>query len=186
MQLSILVQDADLLDLIKMLFFKRIVKVLQDHKKYFVSIRKEGFNEAFIYYLIFLFIFNINNVAYELKSFNINMNWYPLAYVVMMVGSVIGFFMFTGITHLFLRWLGGKGNYDATVKGSVYASTPSMVWAFFAGIGLFIYFGNLEIMIALGMVSFVFMIYSVILEVLGMSILHKLSKCRAFLGCFLL
>lgn len=186
MQLSTLVQAAVLSAQIKMSFFKRISNLLRNPKKYFLSVRKEGFNEPFVYYLIFLFMITLSNTAYELKVFNISWSWYPLAYVVGVLISLIGFFMLTGMIHLFLRLIGGKGKYDDTLKGVVYAGTPQYLWGIVVGLGYLLYFDNSNVIMALGIVSVLFGLYSIVLEVIGMKILHKLSTMRAFLGCFLL
>lgn len=160
--------------------------MLINPKKYFLSVRKEGFNEPFVYYLIFLFMITLSNTAYELKVFNISWGWYPLAYVVGLLVSLIGFFILTGMIHMFLRWIGGKGRYEDTLKGVVYAGTPQYLWGIVVGLGYLVYFDNPSAIMALGIVSVLFALYTIVLEVIGMKILHKLSTMRAFLGCFLL
>lgn len=185
-QSSTIVQVAALLAQIKMSFFKRISNLLMNPKKYFLSVRKEGFNEPFVYYLIFLFMISLGSTAYQLKVFNLSWTWYPIAYVVGLLISLIGFFMLTGMIHMFLRLMDGKGRYEDTLKGVVYAATPQYLWGIVVGLGYLVYFDEPSVIMALGIVSVLFALYTIVLEVIGMKILHKLSTMRAFLGCFLL
>ncbi|MDI6826564.1 MAG: YIP1 family protein [Candidatus Aenigmarchaeota archaeon] len=79
------------------------------------------------------------------------------------VGLMIGPFISAGIMHLFTKMFGGKNDYSATYKVTVYSSTPTLV------IGWIPYVGWL--------VSF----YSLYLFIKGLSILHDISMSRAFL-----
>ncbi len=108
-------------------------------------------------------------------------------FVVIFIAEIVlqlaALFCFTGITYLCLSMFKGQGNYLDTFKAGVYGSTPALLWTVVQGVlslavpGMQ---GNLSLMMSLGVVSLAFMLWSIYLEVIGLSLYHKVSGMRAF------
>ncbi|MFQ5970626.1 MAG: YIP1 family protein [Nitrososphaerales archaeon] len=76
--------------------------------------------------------------------------------------ALLSYFVLAGWMHIFAKLFRGKGDYSATYKANVYASTPSLLfgWVPIAGIAV--------------------ELYSLYLTILGLSKLHEVSMARAF------
>ncbi|NCO11489.1 hypothetical protein CO038_00115 [Candidatus Pacearchaeota archaeon CG_4_9_14_0_2_um_filter_39_13] len=67
-----------------------------------------------------------------------------------------------GFLHLFVKLFKGTGSYANTFSAGIYAATPSIILGFIPG------------------VNFITWIWTFVLMILGLSIMHKMSKVRAF------
>ena len=159
-------------------FFERIARVLKTPKKYFSTVKKEGIKEPLIFYLIFISIVSLLSAASQIKSFQISAAFYPLIYIIIVHLGIAGTFIGSGIIHLFIMLFNGKGTYMDTFKARVYGSVPSLLWAIpMAAIILVI---SSEIMIILvSILGIIPGVYSLYLEVIGLSVLHKISRWKS-------
>lgn len=94
--------------------------------------------------------------------------------VLLAIFSVIGGFIGVGIMYLIAKALGGTGTFDQ----QFYLSSR-LIWPmFFAMIGVFI----LTLIPVVGvLISFVWNLYSIYLQVMLVSVAHKVSKLKALL-----
>ena len=165
------------------MILEKIKKVLTKPAEFFTEVKSEvGIGNAFKYLaiislvyvvlmMIFMFIFSLvlgasyrSLIGYGLFPFSLFAGIFvfalPIAiYLISLLGSFVG----AGVIHLFAKMFGGKGDYSATYKASVYSSTPSL---------LFGWIPYLNILVG---------IYSLYLYLKGLSILHEISMGRAFL-----
>ena len=158
-------------------FTEKVKKVMTSPTEFFEKIKgEEGIGEAFKYYIIFsliynllfgtLTIFGLSGIPMEQMGFLASLGFFlPVVFFVL---GIILMFISTGIIHVFARVFGGNGDYPATFKAMVYGATPSLLlgWLPFVGI--------------------IFAIYSLYLQIKGISTLHRVSMGRAFLIIFLI
>ncbi len=166
-------------------FFSRISAVLKNPEGYFSKVKKEGFWEPFWFYLIWALVTTIFSSIYLLKSMETSLYWLPLAYPLYLLFTLAAFFVGVGVVHFFLTLLGGQGQFTDTVKVIVYGAIPSLLWAIPAGALQILFLNNILGMILLSIPSLGFALYALYLEVIGASVLHKLSRGRALLGILL-
>lgn len=149
-------------------------KVFLHPSKFFDSIKSEkGVKEAFKYTAVISIVSVIGSfiASASLMSF-LSLLGLPqegslftgmsyilpiVMYVVVLLSSFVG----AGIIHLIAMLLKGKGNYAATYKAMMYANTPSSLLGWIPLLG------------------FVFSLYSIYLEIMGISKLHNVSMLRA-------
>ena len=146
-------------------------------QQYFQRIKKEKLREVLIFYLIFTVLTAVPASLYYLQQFLLPARWLPAAVVVDLLLSFGGIFLFGALVHLCLRILGGKGNYYDTLKGYIYGSTPNMLWSIPYLLITLAYPSKL-----LNILLTIVAIYSLYLQVTGLSVLHKISKWKAFFG----
>lgn len=139
--------------------------------KFFESVRKEkGFREAFIFVAVVSFLSIALNYLFDravyvqlAAVFGVSAE---IVALVAFIASVITSFALFGFLHLFVMLLGGRKGFDNTYKAFGYASAPNVLgWVPFVGI--------------------LFALWSIYLEVKGLSVLHKMSMWRA-LGALVL
>jgi len=82
-----------------------------------------------------------------------------LAYVAILIGSFFG----SAILHLFAYSLGARQGYSNTYKAVAYSTTPSLLFGWIPLIGLITPF------------------WAWYLNIVGLSVMHQISKMRAFL-----
>ena len=88
-------------------------------------------------------------------------------FVSSLIGSIIALFVGGAIIHAFVYLVGGRKGYTQTVKALGYGSTPGLLLGWIPFIG------------------FVFSIWSLILQILGVRELHEISTGRAVLAVIL-
>lgn len=150
-----------------MLFLEKIKKILFKPTEFFREIKKEvGVGEAFKYLAIVSLIYVVLTMVLKFISSFFFIDFLGFSFV-MIIGvyvlSLVGSFVGAGILHLFVKIFGGKNDYSATYKASVYSSTPTLLLGWVPWLN--------------AAVSF----YSWYLSIKGLSILHEVSTGRAFL-----
>jgi hypothetical protein len=160
-------------------FFEKIARLLKTPTKYFSTVKKEGLKEPVVFYLIFTAVVGLLSAASQIKTFQISAGWYPFMYVAIVLFGMIGAFIGAGITHLFVMLFKGKGTYIDTFKARAYGSVPSLLWAI-PMVAMILVISSEIGVILVSILSIFPAIYSIYLEVVGLSILHKISKGKAF------
>lgn len=160
-----------------------------DSEKLFRMVKRKKFEEDFQYFVCVLIISSmvfaavvimISKISFLLSlllPFNTNHFFFivsgiwsfPALLLVGMVyiGFLIGSFIVSGILHISVYLLGGKKGYEKTYKAFVYAVTPLMIFLWFP------------------LVNLVFMLWSLWLEIKGLSKFQTLSLEKAFLATLL-
>lgn len=171
----------------RMGFLQKIKMVLRHPSDFFERVRDEKIGEAIKFYLVLYIISLILMVGLDITMTREieNIASYSVLLVLPIVG-IVGLFISTGITHLFVRLLKGKGHVYDTCKVVIYSMIPSFLIGFLESVFLtFIKtsetmsFGHIMttwFLVLLGVISFV---YSLYLEVVGLSKYHNISKKRA-------
>ncbi len=167
-------------------FFAKIETVITAPELFFHRLRKEPFSGSVIYYLIFVLVTGVIETIYILKEFNITFSWYPLIYLGVIFFSLLLLFIWTGLMHLGIKMMGGKGKYGDTFRSDVYGSTPSLLWGIPSLALSVLLFQNTAWEIIDFIVTLVIAIYSFLLTLIGLSLYHNLSKSKAFIGAILL
>ena len=151
----------------------RIKEVLLSPSDFFKKIKEEkGIEKPFIYFAILSLVFFVLTTIIRVELPWAELPFYqgmtieriPIFYVI----SLISIFVGSGIIHLFIKLVGGKGDCQKTFKAMVYSSTPSLLLAWIPYIGP------------------LFSLWALYLAIKGVSILHDISMGRAFLAVFLL
>ena len=153
--------------------------VMTNPFKFFQSIKSEGIKDAFKYLALLSLVYMVVLIiAFSVPSLSIlggaeglapllgpygSATGVALAVVLYIMGLVLSF-VSVGIIHLFVKLMKGKGDYGATYKALIYASTPSMLLGWIPYIGTIIG------------------LYTLYLELKGVSILHKIGMGRALLA----
>lgn len=163
--------------------FDKIIDSLASPTKLFHNVKDEELSGAFKYYAVIsliptiVFVLIIMAAASLVTSFTTQfaaagmpaemlavMNMFlilgPLIGVLFYIIGLFGSFLSAAITHIFAKIYSSKGSYNDTYKAFVYSSTPSQVLFFLPGINV---------------------IWSFILQIKGMAILHKTTTGRAAL-----
>jgi len=152
-------------------FVEKIKKVILSPSEFFDAIKaEEGISQAFIYYAVLSLIFDILfGLSYifipvaltpSMPFKRLGVMWIIISYI----AGLIFVFINAGITHIFTKILGGKGDYSATFKSLVYASTPTLLLGWIPLIGV------------------IFSIYTLYLTIKGISSLHSITMLRAFIA----
>ena len=158
-------------------FTEKVKKVMTSPTEFFEKIKgEEGIGEAFKYYIIFSLIYNLlfgTLTVFGLSGVPIE-GMGPFAVlgiflpIVSFILSLFSVFIITGIIHVFAMVFVGKGDYSATFKAMAYGATPSLLFGWLPFVGP------------------IFSIYSLYLQLKGISALHQVSMGRAFLIIFLI
>lgn len=168
--------------------------IITEPNKFFQAVKKEKtIKQAFMFYLVFfvidLALFTLAFYFGEAASIYAQIPFYsfPMIIATMVIGLAVMFLVIL-IFHGFFKLLRGKGSYADTFKTYVYAMAPGLVFGIFYYLVLFFVdiVQNPAVNFVLGMVNFIFMIWMAVLIVIGGSILHKISRGRAFLAGILL
>ena len=148
--------------------FDKIKKVLLRPTEFFTEIKKEvGVGKAFKYLALISLVYAVLLTIF-MFIFSIFLGGFGLFFllvlpIIIYFISLIGSFVGAGFMHLFVKMFGGKGDYSATYKVSVYSATPTFLLGWIQFVNLFV------------------SIYSFYLYLKGLSILHDISMGRAFL-----
>lgn len=155
-------------------FIEKIKKVILSPNEFFDAIKtEEGITQAFIYYAILSLIYSIlfGIFYFLMPTFLGPMPFGELGIAMIVISYVVGLisvFIYAVITHIFTKIVGGNGNYSATFKSLVYASTPSLLLGWVPMIGV------------------IFAIFSLYLMIKGISKLHGITMLRAFVAVFII
>jgi hypothetical protein len=149
-------------------FFERLPYIIAHPKLFFQNVRDRGIGKS-----LGLLTFSIAIMA--VLSFFIGMffsmilrtGWFLGGYgagygIGIGIFSLIGIFIYSGLTHAFVKMFRGTGSYVDTFNALAYSSAPSMLVSWIPFIG--------------GICG----IYSIFLSVFGLSEYHELSKGKAF------
>ncbi len=167
-------------------FVEKIKKVMLNPSEFFEKIKAEkGIEKAFKFLAVVLlvnlvvkilsFVFSIPTISPpgSLKNL-LPFAGIPIALLGILLpllgyfGALLFFFLGVGIVHVFAKLLGGKGDYAATYKALVYASTPTLLFGWIPWVGI------------------IFGLYSLYISLKGISKLHSVSMARAFVIIFLI
>ena len=139
--------------------------VLLTPSKFFDSVKKErSIKESVLFFSVVTIISTILNYVFSPDSYATLVGTLglpgPVVVIVTVIFSVALSFLMFGFFHLFVMLLGGKQGYKETYKAFAYGSAPTVLgWIPIAG--------------------FLFSLWSLYLEVKGISILHKITIWRA-------
>jgi hypothetical protein len=167
-----------------------IAAVIKQPTKFFKSITKEkDFKDALWLYIIFLainaFFIIIQNVISK------SLVGIPFGLFGLAIGLGV-FFLGVLITQLFFQAFGGKGQYKDTFNLLVYAGVPGMVLGILMNIFLTFSIAAqttwLKIAFLVPYVFFILaaVIWNIVLVIIGGSIIHRVSKGKAFVAGILL
>jgi hypothetical protein len=156
----------------------RLTGVVRNPPKFFTQIRKEGFKESFLLYVVFSIINVFFSASLLQRYLPLGFHW---RYLILLIILLVTFFIVTALIHLSIKILRGQGRYIETAKGYIYGAMPSLLWSIPQGFLQMIFGFNL-LLILIGIAVY---IYSFFLTVIGLSVLHKISRGRVFLGFLL-
>ncbi|HLD83544.1 MAG TPA: YIP1 family protein [archaeon] len=142
---------------------EKIKSVLMTPDKFFASVKKEqGYAEPVKYTaLLSLAAFAVTSAVLSLIAGSFNITGIVIGSVFISVLFIILQFVSAVGTHIFVILAGGKNGYSQTFKAGVYASTPVYLLGF------------------VPLVSMVAVLYSLYLNIKGLSVLQNMSMGRA-------
>lgn len=147
---------------------EKIKKVLLSPSEFFNAVKsEEGFKNAFAY----LALISIVSVAlnyfissqYRVMLVELGLPsalGIAIVLVIWLLGLILSFIV-VGFVHIFVYLLGGKEGFSNTYKAFAYASTPSSLFGWIPFIGI------------------IFSLWSLYLEIKGISMLQKMGMGRA-------
>jgi hypothetical protein len=164
--------------------FDDIKYLFTNTTKFFNDVKKESFKRSFLIYFTFGIIINAMASVMYTKDFNLEFFYYPAIFLGTLILSVASFFVVGGIIHLFILMFKGEGDYFQTLKASAYGAIPSMIISIPVQ-GFLLVFTSDMVAIATLVITLPVTIYAIYLNVVGLSIFHKISKAKAFLSGFI-
>ncbi|MEM7826666.1 MAG: YIP1 family protein [Candidatus Aenigmatarchaeota archaeon] len=159
----------------RMGILKKIKKVLLSPTEFFENVKYEvGIVDAIKYLLVLLIIF------YALEFFIVTPE-FTFSIILFLISLTFSFgfvFFFVAIFHIGCLITGARGGYSNTFKAMVYSVTPYYL------MGLCFIFGAYSDIIYtyISIPMLIFVIWSLILFIKGISILHGISTARAILS----
>jgi hypothetical protein len=188
--------------------------VMLDPRRFFTQVQKEKNSRRVLNFLTvfalsvfviltfhYLRVFNSFTVTFNqmlgFKLFSqipLTLSTYALLYVVSVVVFMGLSILRYRVTHLFVRMLGGKKDYNQTYKALVYTLTPEYLsMPILVAIGVLIPIAYLKAQVSLwiliGLLVIVFSalgFYQVYLRVIGLSKLQSITYMRSFLAIYVL
>lgn len=175
---------------------EKIGMVMQRPSEFFQAIKaEEGVGSAFRYFLVIALVPTVISLILVLMVstfLTLLLSIFPVPgmelfmLLLLFVGAVavvIGYlislvmsFVGGGIWHVFVRFVGGgRKGYSNTYKATIYSATPGIVLGWIAFILMFVH-------PYLAFVGLVFSIWSLILFIKGVSVLHEITMKRAILA----
>ena len=132
----------------------------------FREVEKEEIGEGIKYFALLGIIFSVLSgvVTAFLSGASSNL---AISIVSIYAACFVAVFVDSLVTHLFVWILGGNAGYKQTLKSYLYSSTPALLLGWIPWINI------------------IAMIWSFILNIVGISELQKISKARAFLAIVL-
>jgi hypothetical protein len=180
-------------------FIDRTKRILSQPEKFFSSVAKDrGYASPWTHYIIVVtiymgvyFLTAIPGSVAELQaeaevgatlSAIILLVIFAVMLVFILALFALTVFISAGVLHLFLMVVGARKGYIQTFKVVCYASTPMML------LGPFGLFDSVPIVgrLVITLVGLVLGIYVLVIEVVGVRVLHKISTGRAILGTVIL
>ncbi|WAI00176.1 YIP1 family protein [Methanogenium organophilum] len=159
-------------------YCNRIRTCLFSFDQGFGEYRNESFKDAFVFYLILLFVFSVLltiviaagaivfGPALDIPNATL-LFIIPGIFVFSLVGGVVSLFIGAAITHIFILFFNGTGGYTETVRAACYSMIPTLLigWTL---IGAFItpYWG-------------------MAIQVFALHEFHGISKLQAVLAVFI-
>jgi len=165
---------------VRLNFFSRITEVLGNTENYFAAVKNESYSEPLLYYLPFMIInsllgaFTLSEALFLPASTAILITFF----IGEIVFQLAGIFLIAGINQVCLRMCKGQGKYLDTFKAEVYGYTPGLLWAIPNGLLMLVLYPLQEFWLFLPILAF--RVWSIVLEVRGLSLYHKISRTRAF------
>jgi len=138
---------------------------LLDPKKAFKKEQKSTLEDAFKYFLQISLIFSILSGVF-LGGIVGSVVGFATTAVLFFVGSIIVAFIWGLILHVFAYIYGARRGVEQTLKAVLYACTPVMLLGW------------------IPIVGWVFIIWTIVLEVIGLKSLQRISTGRALLAFF--
>lgn len=184
----------------KTTFASKIKKLLFSPHEFFEKVKMEsGIGSAFKFYLIFLLIFSVlYSILLSFLPTQIPSGFQPLSgttpfgiiisCISLFIGGVISVFIGGLWLHLWVYILGGRKGLTQTLKTTMYGSVPSLLFGWISPIPLILFAGNIGSYGFIGSIilpiilQFAFAIWSFILDIIGIKILHEISTGRAVLS----
>ncbi len=151
----------------KMGLVEKAKTVMTNPSAFFEKIKYEqGIKGAFVYLAIFSLIDLAIVSAGIILGFNqilsVFLGGLMIIFLILLYpATLLLTFLSVGFVHIFARLLKGRGNYAATYKALIYGNTPSYIFGWVPVLGV------------------VFSIYSIYLNIKGLSKLHDVSMLRA-------
>ena len=132
----------------------------------FREVEKEEIGEGIKYFALLGIVFSVLSgvVTAFLSGASSNL---AISIVSIYAACFVAVFVDSLVTHLFVWILGGNAGYKQTLKSYLYSSTPALLLGWIPWINI------------------IAMIWSFILNIVGISKLQKISKARAFLAIVL-
>jgi len=163
-------------------FFEKVKKFLLEPSKTFDAVKGENLNEALRYYLSILAIYLAILVVFALIPSNPMMGFGNMGMIagagykgiegmiaifMMFFIALIVPFIHGAIVHIFVYLVGGRKGITQTIKAFMYGVTPVLLLGWIPIIG------------------FITVIWTLVLEIIGIRQLHELTIGRAILAMFL-
>jgi hypothetical protein len=148
-------------------FFEKIVKVMGNPTEFFDRTRFEkSIGPSFKYLaalslVLTFFASSILFIAFFLKALPDAESWIYWSPAAIYGGVLAAFMVGTGLTHLMVKLIGGKGGFAETFKPVVYGSTPAILFGW------------------IPMVQVLFFVYSFYLVSKGLSRMHLITGFSA-------
>jgi hypothetical protein len=159
-------------------FFEKLKSVILHPKIFFQKVSSEGVEEGFKYMLFLTLITLPLYILYgyiRLKKITLLplfIGLYALTIIIILIAS----FVFAAFLHPFVILFGGKQGYAKTYNAAAYSATLSVLtgWA--------ISLAGLWLPPVESIFSVALYVYTLCIQTLGISVLQKMSKARAFLS----
>ncbi|MBI4018804.1 MAG: YIP1 family protein [Candidatus Aenigmarchaeota archaeon] len=140
----------------------KIKLVLTNPDKFFVSVKKEeGYGEVIKYTAVLSIVGSLLGMSISSLIASFDIVAIILTSLIVPVFFIIIQFIAAAITHILVILAGGKNGYSQTLKAGMYATTPVYLVGF------------------LPLVSIIAALYSIYLNIKGLSVLQNISMGRA-------
>jgi len=171
----------------------KIKGFLTEPTKTFRKVKKERIGEGIKYYALLALIYSILDMVgtlhYGSKLTPPTVEMFTglgviITIIFMYVGMFVWVFIGSMLLHLFVWVLGGKMGYEETLKSCLYGSTPVLLFGWIASISNF--FPEQLALVILGIgITVMAAIWTLLLNIIGLSELQKMSRGKAFLAIML-
>lgn len=181
-------------------FLEKTLAVLRRPSRFFAEIKGNAADatkrkRTMAYFLLFATVLSFLLVVQKLSFSTIIQHWKFAAYllpitIIGVLGMVMLWLLQAAIAHLFLHLLKGKGSYTNTLTVAVYSATPFFIFMILFTIINIILIGlqafSLIIQVIMFFLSMIAFFYQWWLTLIGYSIMHDISKSRAFAAAYLI
>jgi len=179
--------------MVKMEFISIFTQVLTRPKVFFKSVEyEEEYLKPWLYFMVVILIYFSLSTIVSLPGAAISIVtqgdmgfgllffflFMGIWFTVMIILSAMGIFILAAIMHLFLMIVGASKGYHHTFKMICYSAGPLVFLAPLAFIKIIPLLGSMVFFGLLVITTIVIMIY----EVIGATILHKITMARAVIG----